>query len=509
MLWWMLSAMAADPSVVVRWRDAAGELSVAGPPGEHVAPEAPYALDLAIGGRAIAREGDGAELGVGLALGDVRGQTLDGELKLSLCEDGGSRCRILELRISGAVPAGRRGSVQLVVSPPGANDNELPFPAQIDADAAWSAGQAEARRRGTPILLDFGAVWCPPCNLLSAELLDATPRPPEIAGVVVVAVDVDDPSSWALKDRYHVGGYPTVLLVDAEGAELGRQVGYPGREATLAWLRDARKAPTEPTTPADAARHAWQAVREQREDDARRLLVMAAREPELVELRLARFNLDPSAADALWLAERAPGHALEWVPSGSELAEADPAVRGALLSAIARDVSSARPLDAADLLAIAGELQTGVTAQTSYAAAAALVSSQLTGDARLDKGHYGWLAWLYEHAGQLELALTTLERARAAWPDEPTFHAALAEMMLRQERPADALVAAEQAMDHSWGDNLLTSALLKVRALQALGRRDEARAFVDKLLAETPVPSDEVEVRTHRYTRQLRAAVGE
>ena len=45
-----------------------------------------------------------------------------------------------------------------------------------------------------------------------------------LSQVLLVAVDVDDPSSWTLKDRYEVGGYPTVdvavRLVDGKSHEV-------------------------------------------------------------------------------------------------------------------------------------------------------------------------------------------------------------------------------------------------------------------------------------------------
>jgi hypothetical protein len=43
------------------------------------------------------------------------------------------------------------------------------------------------------------------------------------------------------------------------------------------------------------------------------------------------------------------------------------------------------------------------------------------------------------------------------------------------------------------------------RALAASGRRPEALARIDAVLASTPVPANDVEVRTHRYVKQVRA----
>jgi tetratricopeptide (TPR) repeat protein len=43
---------------------------------------------------------------------------------------------------------------------------------------------------------------------------------------VRVSADADHPSSFELKDRYQVGGYPTLLIVDAQGGLIERIVGF-------------------------------------------------------------------------------------------------------------------------------------------------------------------------------------------------------------------------------------------------------------------------------------------
>lgn len=513
--WWLAVAVAAeDPGVQVVWQRDDARLHVVSPAGEHVAEDAPVDLDLQLGDRGLVVQAMGADLDGGLALGDVRGATLDGVLALSLCEDGGTRCRFAEVDLHGVVGDRRRGVVSLEVRPHHAQEVPVPaFPSRVDAGRAWEDVVARAQASGRPILVDFGAVWCPPCNLLAAEVLDVTPTPEAVAAFEVVVVDVDDPSSWALKDRFEVGGYPTLVAARADGRELGRMVGYPGADDTLAWLdavvgRDGAASP-DALAPREAAARAWEAVRAGQEDRAAALLAVAAAEPDNATMRVARLHLEPTEEDLRWLAERAPGRVGEWGYAARGLAADDPALAARVREAVERALPEVDPVEGADLLALVGELAPEGTAAGWYAAAAALLRTELTGDPRRDKGHLGWLAWLTEHAGRPDRAIGILEDAASAFPDEPTFHRSLARLHLRQGQPEAALAAAETALARSWGDNRLMVAMVKVDALLALGREAEARTWVTSLLAAEPAPDDGVDVRTRRYREGLRERVGD
>lgn len=516
-------AQSADPAVHLSWRGRDATMWVRAPAGEHVAPDAPFDVSLSLGERILAVSGMGEDLAPGLPVGDVRGREVSGVVRASLCEDGGMRCRLVEVRVEGVAADARRGSLALSVAPyvppedavpePDRTVAAAPFPRQIDATTAHAAGVSRATARGVPLLLDFGAVWCPPCQRLDAEVFFALPRPSVVDGVERAWIDVDDPSSWTLKDRYAVGGYPTVVAVDAAtGAELGRLVGYPGRDDTIAWLdavvTGGLAQPSETVSAEEAADLAWRAIREGREDAARDWLAAADRAPSTVSYRLARFHLEPSLEDATWLAERAPERALDWVGALRGPARDDPAVRAVVRRAAQAGLSGASAESSADLLAVAADL-TDDPAERGllYGAAANALRGALTGEAERDKGLVGWLAWLEEQAGWTDRALGRLEAARATFPDEPTFHLGTARLLLRMGLPAEARAAAEAGLETSWGDNRLTAGKVVVETLIALGRRADAVLLVDRILAELPVPPDGLDVRTGRMRAALREAV--
>lgn len=519
-MWWMLVATAmatdpgmADPGLVVAWRGAAARLEVVPPEGEHVAPDAPVDAEVHVGARTVVLADLGNALRRGLPLGEVRGHRVEGTMTLSLCEDGGTRCRIVDVAFDGAVSEMRRGTLPLTVhSDVGTAASEDATFAQVDAVEVVERARTAARASGRPILLDFGAVWCPPCNLLDARVFRADPPISVVGAFELAQVDVDDPSSFDLKSRYEVGGYPTLVAIEADGDELGRLVGFPGVDATVAWMDRVatRRLDRASSEDAEAAgREAWRLVRAERDDEARALLDAAAMAPETYGFRAARLHLEPSAEDVRWLAERAPTEALAWVGAARGLVDGDPGLAEPVRSALRRAVVTASPLDAADLLYMLVWFTDDPEVQRAqYAAAAALVRGELTGDLHDDKGLLGFLATLTARAGAFDEAMALVDRGRAAFPGEPTFHVRAARLYREAGKLDLARDAAAEALDVAWGDNRLTAAILKVEILREMGSDLAARQLAEAILAEGPAPDASTAVRTHRYRRQLAEAAG-
>ena len=90
-----------------------------------------------------------------------------------------------------------------------------------DVDAAFAQARAEAK----PVFLYWGAAWCPPCNQVKATLFNRQDFIERSRAFVPVYVDGDSPGAQKLGARFHVSGYPTMLLFNAQGAELTRLPG--------------------------------------------------------------------------------------------------------------------------------------------------------------------------------------------------------------------------------------------------------------------------------------------
>lgn len=87
-----------------------------------------------------------------------------------------------------------------------------------------AAALATAKQEKKRVLVDFVTTWCGPCKLMDEIVYGAADVVAAASGVVCVKLDGD--AERELVRRYQVAGYPTILLLDADGTEVRRAVGY-------------------------------------------------------------------------------------------------------------------------------------------------------------------------------------------------------------------------------------------------------------------------------------------
>lgn len=109
------------------------------------------------------------------------------------------------------------------------------------AELAWSTdvpkAVAQAKTDDKLVLLDFtGSDWCGWCIKFKKEALDQQAFQ-DFAAKNLVLVEVDFPNkkpqsddlkkaNKALAEKYNVNGYPTFVVLNKNGKEIGRQEGY-------------------------------------------------------------------------------------------------------------------------------------------------------------------------------------------------------------------------------------------------------------------------------------------
>jgi thiol-disulfide isomerase/thioredoxin len=91
---------------------------------------------------------------------------------------------------------------------------------------------AKAKAAKKLVFIDFETTWCGPCKSMDEWIwTDADVAAALTAGFVGVKLDGD--VEKALVKRYKVAGYPTMLVVDGNGKEVWRAVGYQSSKEML------------------------------------------------------------------------------------------------------------------------------------------------------------------------------------------------------------------------------------------------------------------------------------
>jgi thiol:disulfide interchange protein len=82
---------------------------------------------------------------------------------------------------------------------------------------------ALAKSQHRPVLVDFSAIWCPTCRLLHRTVFtDAAVKAAITQGYVLARVDYDAAEAPAFMQQYGVTGFPSLLVLDADGRLLRR-----------------------------------------------------------------------------------------------------------------------------------------------------------------------------------------------------------------------------------------------------------------------------------------------
>lgn len=90
--------------------------------------------------------------------------------------------------------------------------------------------EKEVIKSDKPVLVDFNATWCPPCQALHPILEEMAEESDDYK---IVSVDIDDED--ALAEQYEVSSIPC-LVVFKDGEEVDRKIGLQPKKRLIKML---------------------------------------------------------------------------------------------------------------------------------------------------------------------------------------------------------------------------------------------------------------------------------
>lgn len=118
------------------------------------------------------------------------------------------------------------------------------------ADVKWEtsleAAQQRARAENKLIFLDVYTGWCYWCKKLQKETFPSAEGQKALEKMVPLRIETEDESYKPTKDvafetRYRIDGFPTLLILNADGKEVARQPGFLPPQQFAGWLASVAK----------------------------------------------------------------------------------------------------------------------------------------------------------------------------------------------------------------------------------------------------------------------------
>lgn len=374
---------------------------------------------------------------------------------------------------------------------------------------------AQAKKAHQPVLVDFSAPWCYSCYFMASHVLNGKEWEALQRKAVIAEIDADSPDGSAWMKKLAVKALPAYVVLNEDGAELGRILAeqprekfYPNLDGILAGANTLdeleRKAATGASGAIAAVLGSYQARGEgQAGLDWYASLPAKVREATTGDAAIAlwRDRLELARADK---AEDKPGvvraarkilaadigcdrpYVLDQLLEASE--KLPKAERHAVLAAqkapldalLAKQVFVATPacadqrssvIAAADLdRALGDESAEAAVLNRAIDATRALLGEDLKKDRNAADNLRVYLARA-ERTAELDALYPKLI---AAYPDDYVYAYRYGKSLLDRERPAQALPLLERAAEKAYGVNRLAVATLRVKALKALHRQSDA-----------------------------------
>jgi len=382
---------------------------------------------------------------------------------------------------------------------------------------------AQAQREHVPVFIDFQAQWCYSCYFMATHVLTGPRWQALVKRMHAIEVDADSPDGAAWMHKLSVKALPSYVVLRPDASELGRitaeQPGekfYPALARILAGSDslDALKAKAARGSAAAAAEVlAGYEARNQIEAGLEWYAALGAAQRKALDadprgaFALARLRMQKAAkADNTQACIDAGQRALaadagcerayvleQLIECAEKLPMAEhktvlAAQRPALDAVLDKQIFVDAPQCAdqrsavsvsADLAKAVGD---GVGEHAVLDRAISYVRERLGADYAKDRNLADNLRVYLARAERLSELDALMPKLMAAYPDDYVYAYRYGRSLLERGEPAQALPYLEQAAAKTFGANRLTVATLRVKALLALKRREDAERVVAEAL---------------------------
>ena len=121
--------------------------------------------------------------------------------------------------------------------------------AELSQWTSFAAAVEESKGSGRPILIDFNADWCGPCQAMKHQVFEDGTLGPLVQSQVVPVSIVDrtreagsNPEDVErLMQQFQVEAFPTLVVFSPRTGRAIRTQGFGGPEATVAWIEEAAR----------------------------------------------------------------------------------------------------------------------------------------------------------------------------------------------------------------------------------------------------------------------------
>lgn len=384
-------------------------------------------------------------------------------------------------------------------------------------------------KKAKPVLLDFFALWCPPCNDLDELIFPSALFISETKNIEKIKIDVDEEESWALKEKFKIVGYPTLVYLNTRGEEVGRFWGTQSPEFLVSWIQKMKRLETMPIswaaqqsdpenvqrvvewnydlgnyaqvkTLTGARKEEWAQkfylrAEESLANDAKDKKARIKHLSSLIkkfpnDIRLAYWVLDLSSLDKK-LATKAFKAAFD--NTNSWLNRPEEAIR--------------ENYSHQDLLILKTDFLEAFDKKEelkkAQAEAIAYFEKELAGGKKISRGRSHILAYYYRETGRLEEAKKIYEAIVKENPKEFTFYFRYARVLNDLKDHSNALTWLEKGAPYmTEGNSRFQYSWLKGQILNVLGKKAEALQIVDGTLAIAKTPNWEKD-SANRWIKNL------